>query len=42
MITPDHPEGEISFVAIQETVEPLGETTIKWPLKIYTMQCILP
>lgn len=25
MITPDKPEGEISFVAIQQTVEPLGD-----------------
>lgn len=25
MITPDKPEGEVSFVAIQQTVEPLGD-----------------
>ena len=29
MVTPEHPEGEMSFVAIQETLEPLGETTYK-------------
>jgi len=29
MITPETPEGEMSFVAIQETIEPLGETKYK-------------
>ena len=29
MYTPDKPEGEVSFVAIKETVEPLGENTYK-------------
>lgn len=29
MITPDNPEGEMSFVAIQETVEPFGENEYK-------------
>ena len=29
MITPEVPEGEMSFVAIQETLEPLGETKHK-------------
>lgn len=29
MITPEHPEGEISFVAIQQTVEGSGENTYK-------------
>ncbi|MGE7905629.1 cytochrome c biogenesis protein ResB [Peribacillus sp. NPDC094092] len=29
MHTPDKPEGEVSFVAIKETVEPLGENTYK-------------
>lgn len=29
MITPEHPEGEISFVAIQQTVEGNGENTYK-------------
>lgn len=29
MITPETPEGEMSFVAIKETIEPLGETKYK-------------
>lgn len=29
MISPEHPDGEVSFVAIQQTVEPLGETEYK-------------
>ncbi|AXN37385.1 cytochrome c biogenesis protein ResB [Peribacillus butanolivorans] len=29
MYTPDKPDGEVSFVAIKETVEPLGENTYK-------------
>lgn len=29
MITPDTPDGEVSFVAIRQTLEPLGETTHK-------------
>ncbi|MBA9027245.1 cytochrome c biogenesis protein ResB [Peribacillus huizhouensis] len=29
MKTPDKPEGEVSFVAIQQTLEPLGENTYK-------------
>lgn len=29
MITPDHPDGEISFVAIQQTVEPTGDNEYK-------------
>lgn len=29
MFTPDKPEGETSFVAIQQTLEPLGENTYK-------------
>lgn len=29
MITPEHPDGEISFVAIQQTVEPTGDNTYK-------------
>ncbi|MCU9613748.1 cytochrome c biogenesis protein ResB [Caldibacillus lycopersici] len=29
MITPDKPEGETSFAAIQQTIEPLGENTYK-------------
>jgi cytochrome c biogenesis protein len=29
MITPDKSEGEVSFVAIQQTLEPLGENTYK-------------
>jgi cytochrome c biogenesis protein len=29
MITPDKPKGEISFVAIQQTVEPFGDNTYK-------------
>lgn len=29
MITPEHPDGEISFVGIQNTVEPLGDTDYK-------------
>ena len=29
MISPEHPDGEVSFVAIQQTVEPLGETDYK-------------
>ncbi|WP_153122702.1 cytochrome c biogenesis protein ResB [Peribacillus tepidiphilus] len=29
MITPDKPKGEVSFVAIQQTVEPFGDNTYK-------------
>lgn len=29
MITPEKPEGETSFVAIRQTLEPLGENTLK-------------
>lgn len=29
MISPEHPDGEVSFTAIRETVEPLGETEYK-------------
>ncbi len=29
MYTPDKPEGEVSFVAIRETIEPLGENVYK-------------
>src|SRR5699024_7505729 len=29
MISPDHPDGEVSFTAIRQTVEPLGETDYK-------------
>ncbi len=29
MYTPDKPEGEVSFVAIRENVEPLGENVYK-------------
>lgn len=29
MISPEHPDGEVSFVAIQQTVEPLGDTEYK-------------
>jgi cytochrome c biogenesis protein len=33
MISPDHPEGEVSFTAIRQTVEPLGETDYKMAFK---------
>ncbi|KKK37556.1 cytochrome C biogenesis protein [Mesobacillus campisalis] len=33
MITPDNPEGEISFVAIQETIEPMGDNEYKMAFK---------
>lgn len=33
MISPEHPEGEISFTAIQQTLEPLGETDYKMMFK---------
>lgn len=33
MITPEHPNGEISFTAIRQTVEPLGETDYKMTFK---------
>jgi cytochrome c biogenesis protein len=33
MKTPDKPEGEVSFVAIQETIEPLGENDYKMAFK---------
>lgn len=33
MISPDHPEGEVSFTAIQQTLEPLGETEYKMVFK---------
>ncbi len=29
MVSPEHPEGEVSFVAIKQTLEPLGETQYK-------------
>ncbi len=29
MITPENPDGEISFVAIQQTVEPTGDNAYK-------------
>ncbi|MFS0646105.1 cytochrome c biogenesis protein ResB [Siminovitchia sp. 179-K 8D1 HS] len=29
MISPEHPDGEVSFTAIRQTVEPLGETDYK-------------
>jgi len=35
IITPDEPEGEISFVAVQQTIEPLGENDYK--LEFQTM-----
>ncbi|RWR15016.1 cytochrome c biogenesis protein ResB [Siminovitchia fortis] len=33
MISPEHPEGEVSFTAIRQTVEPLGETDYKMAFK---------
>jgi cytochrome c biogenesis protein len=33
MIAPDNPEGEISFVAIQETIEPMGDNEYKMAFK---------
>lgn len=33
MFSPEHPEGEVSFAAIQQTVEPLGETDYKMAFK---------
>src|SRR5699024_9862894 len=33
MISPEHPDGEVSFVAIQQTLEPLGETDLKMTFK---------
>lgn len=38
MITPDKPEGETSVVAIQETVEPLGENEYKMTFQNLEMQ----
>lgn len=29
MVTPDNPDGEVSFVAIQQTIEPLGDNEFK-------------
>ena len=29
MITPDKPDGEVSFVAIQQTIEPMGDNDYK-------------
>ena len=29
MVSPEHPDGELSFVAIQQTLEPMGETEYK-------------
>lgn len=29
MISPEHPDGEVSFTAIRQTIEPLGETDYK-------------
>lgn len=33
MISPEHPDGEVSFTAIRQTVEPLGETEYKMAFK---------
>ncbi|OZI11954.1 cytochrome C biogenesis protein [Bacillaceae bacterium SAS-127] len=33
MISPEHPKGEISFVAIRKTLEPVGETEYKMEFK---------
>lgn len=33
MTSPEHPDGEVSFVAIQQTVEPLGDTEYKMTFK---------
>ncbi|MGG6447411.1 cytochrome c biogenesis protein ResB [Pseudobacillus badius] len=33
MISPEHPKGEISFVAIQKTMEPMGKTEYKMEFK---------
>ncbi len=33
MITPDRPEGEVSFAAIQQTIEPMGENEYKMSFK---------
>jgi len=33
MISPEHPDGEVSFTAIRQTVEPLGETEYKMTFK---------
>lgn len=33
MISPEHPEGEVSFTAIRQTVEPLGDTDHKMAFK---------
>lgn len=33
MITPDKPEGEVSFAAIQQTIEPMGENEYKMSFK---------
>ncbi|WP_050182512.1 cytochrome c biogenesis protein ResB [Domibacillus robiginosus] len=33
MISPEHPDGEVSFVEIQNTMEPLGETDYKMTFK---------
>lgn len=33
MITPDKPQGEVSFAAIQQTIEPLGENKYKMTFK---------
>ncbi|MBS4191081.1 cytochrome c biogenesis protein [Bacillus sp. FJAT-49705] len=33
MLTPDKPEGEVSFVAIRQTIEPFGDNTYKMAFK---------
>ncbi|WP_368985249.1 cytochrome c biogenesis protein ResB [Caldifermentibacillus hisashii] len=33
MVTPDKPQGEVSFAAIQQTIEPLGENKYKMTFK---------
>ncbi|WP_062104771.1 cytochrome c biogenesis protein ResB [Bacillus niameyensis] len=33
LISPEHPDGEVSFTAIKQTVEPLGETDYKMAFK---------
>ncbi len=38
MISPEHPDGEVSFTAIRQTVEPLGETDYKMKFSGITMR----
>ena len=41
MFTPDKPDGEVSFVAIRQTIEPMVIISIKWLLKVLKQKMCL-